>query len=226
MNEEIVKQFLKLQDKKYQKFHSKLCPNVDNIIGVRLPELRKIAKEIAKDNWQDFISNVENKYYEETMVEGLIIGYAKIDIEQKLKYIQKFVPKIDNWAVCDCVCSNFKIKPNDRQKVWKFLEQYFTSTKEFEVRFVLVMLLDYYLEEPYIKEVFNVIDKISKTEYYSQMAAAWTISVAYVKFPKETMEYLKNNTLDDFTYNKCLQKIIESYRVNKEEKETIRAMKR
>jgi len=226
MNKDVINNFFELQDKTYQEFHSKLCPNIDNIIGVRLPELRKIAKEIVKGDWKEFLINVENKYYEETMVEGLVIGYVKIDIEQKLKYINSFIPKIDNWAVCDCICSNFKIKPIDKEKVWNFLQQYFNSTKEFEVRFVLVMFLNYYLEEEYIKKVFKIIDKINKTAYYSQMAAAWTISAAYVKFPKETMAYLKTNSLDDFTYNKSLQKIIESYRVDKETKDKIRTLKR
>lgn len=226
MNDIVIKRFFDLQDKKYQEFHSKLCPNIDNIIGVRLPELRKIAKEIAKTDWQTFIKNVKNEYYEETMVEGLVIGYAKMDIDKKLEYIKAFVPKIDNWAVCDCVCGNFKFKPNDKEVVWKFLETYFSSTKEFEVRFVLVMFLDYFLEDKYIKQVLELIDKLSKTSYYSQMAAAWTISVAYVKYPNETMEYLENNNLDNFTYNKALQKIIESYRVDKDTKTKIRSMKR
>lgn len=226
MNDIVIKRFFDLQDKKYQEFHSKLCPNIDNIIGVRLPELRKIAKEIAKTDWQTFIKNVKNEYYEETMVEGLVIGYAKMDIDKKLEYIKTFVPKIDNWAVCDCVCGNFKFKPNDKEAVWKFLETYFSSTKEFEVRFVLVMFLDYFLEDKYIKQVLELIDKLSKTSYYSQMAAAWTISVAYVKYPNETMEYLENNNLDNFTYNKALQKIIESYRVDKDTKTKIRSMKR
>ena len=94
------------QDLKYKEFHSGLCPNVDKIIGVRIPELREMAKEIAKTNYEEFLENAQDEYYEELVLQGLVIGYAKISIEETLKYLEKFVPKINSWAVCDTTCSN------------------------------------------------------------------------------------------------------------------------
>ena len=105
-----------LSDEKYKKFHSGLCPNTDNIIGVRLPKLREIAKEIAKGDWKDFLATSSNDYYEEVMINGLVIAYAKCDVDEKLNYIESFVPKIDNWAICDSFCNSLKFVKKIRKK--------------------------------------------------------------------------------------------------------------
>ena len=149
-----------------------------------------------------------------------------MELEERLEYITKFVPKIDNWAVCDVSCAGFKFAKKYQSEVWKFLKPYLESNKEFEIRFGVVMLLDFYITEEYIDKVLEILNKIQYEGYYVKMAVAWAISVCYIKFPKETFKLLQENSLDDFTYNKALQKIIESYRVSEEEKKTIRAMKR
>ena len=107
--EEIRKELFKLQDLKYKEFHSGLCPNVDKIIGVRVPLLKEIAKKIAKEDYKNFLENIKDEYYEELVLHGLVIGYAKITIEETFKYLEGFVPKINSWAVCDTICSNLKI---------------------------------------------------------------------------------------------------------------------
>ena len=94
-----------LSDDKFKTFHSRLCPNTDNIIGVRLPLLRQLAKEIAKGDWRNFLSNSKEEYYEEILINGLVIAYAKCDVEERLNYIESFVPKIDDWAICDSFCN-------------------------------------------------------------------------------------------------------------------------
>jgi len=211
-------------DEKYREFHSRLCPNINNILGVRVPILRKIAKDISKKEWQQVIENIKNESYEETLIEGLIIGYVKIPAENKLELVRKFVPKIDNWCTCDVFCSNIKIKED--KILWDFLSDYLKSNKEFELRFVIVMYLDYFLTDEYIEKVLENIDKIKCDKYYVQMAIAWLVSVAYVKQKEITKNYLLKNKLDIFTYNKALQKIIESNRVTKEEKEKIKNLKK
>lgn len=224
MNKELNELLQENVDEKYREFHSSLCPGTENIIGVRVPVLRKIAKDISKGDWRKVISEIDNKYYEETMIEGLIIGYAKMPVEEKFEYIRNFVPKIDNWAVCDIVCSSLKIKEKD--VLWKFINTYLESEKEFELRFVVVMYLDYFLTDKYIEQVLKNVDKIKSDKYYVQMAIAWLVSVAYVKQREVTEKYLLNNNLDTFTYNKALQKITESNRVEKEDKEKIKSLKR
>lgn len=224
--EQIRGELFKLQDKKYQEFHSGLCPNVNDIIGVRIPNLRKMAKQIAKENAKEFLENTPIEYYEEKMLYGFVIGYQKASFEENLQYLDKFVPMIDNWAVCDCSCSTFKFTLKHLEEMWNYLQKYLKSNKEFELRFAIIMLMDYYVTEEYIDELLAIYDKIKNEGYYVKMAVAWALSVCYVKFPQKTMELLKQNHLDDFTYNKAIQKMLESYRINEETKSILRAMKR
>lgn len=240
MKEIIRAQLMALVDEKYKAFHSSLVPGIDHILGVRLPEQKKIAKEIAKGDWRTYLEHnlpiknpqdkkspvMEEEYYEEIMIQGLVIGYAKADYQEVLQYVTAFVPKINNWGICDSFCSNLKFTNKNRSEIWSFLQPYFNSDKEFELRFAVIMALDYYILESHIDGVLETLDKVKHSGYYVKMAIAWALSVCFVKFPEKTMVYLKNNTLDDFTYNKALQKITESLRVDKEMKELIRSMKR
>ena len=224
--EDIRSKLFELQYLKYKEFHSGLCPNVDNIIGVRVPKLREIAREISKKDYDEFLRNVKDEYYEELALHGLVIGYSKISIEDTFKYLKEFVPKINSWAVCDTTCSNLKITKKYMKEMWNFLEQYINSNKEYEIRFALVMYLNYYLTEEYIDEILKRIDKIANKEYYVQMAIAWLISFAYIKQKEKTEKYIKNNKLDKFTLNKAIQKICESYRVTEQEKEYLKKYKK
>ena len=228
MYKKIRTDLLGLQDKKYQQFHSSLCPGTDNIIGVRVPILRNYAKKLSKqENFKDYISFNKTVYYEEVMLQGMLIGFIRnTDIKEVLSIIKNFVPKIDNWAVCDIFCSGLKIVNKNKETVWNFIQKYLKSKKEFELRFAIVMMLDYFICEKYIDRVLTILDNIKHEAYYVKMAVAWTISVAFVKFKDKTMKYLKKNNLDDWTYNKALQKICESLRVSKETKKIIKAMKR
>ena len=226
LKEKIREKLYQMQDLKYKQFHSSLCPNVDNIIGVQVPKLRHIAKEISKGDYRQYLELDDITFYEEKVIQGVLIGISRLSIEETKKYLERFIPKIDSWAVCDVVCSSIKIANKHQDEMWELLEKYINSNKEFEVRFAVVMYLDYYLNEQYIDKVIENISKIHSDKYYVQMAIAWLISVSYVKQKEKTLKYLKNNNLYDFTYNKALQKIIESYRVNSEEKEIIKKMKR
>ena len=226
MQEEIRKKLFDLSDQQYQKFHQKLCPNTSNIIGVRLPLLRNLAKEVSKGDWREYIKTAKDEYYEEVMLQGLVIGYAKGDISEILSYISAFVPKINNWAVCDSFCNSLKITKKYMDIVWEFIDKYLHSSKEFEIRFAVVMLMSFYINEKYIDRILLLLDRVKHQGYYVKMAVAWAISVCYVKFEDKTLKYLNNNSLDDFTYNKSLQKITESIRVDKETKVKIRGMKR
>lgn len=224
--DQIREKIFELADEKYKEFHSGLCPNTNNIVGVRVPVLRNYAKELAKGNFKNYLANAKDEYYEEVMLQGMVIGLAKMELEERLDNIKRFVPKIDNWAICDVFCAGLKFVNKNKEKVWKFLKQYLKSNKEFEIRFGVVMLLDFYITEDYIDRVIKILNEIKHEGYYVKMAVAWAISICYIKFPSKTMKLLQENELDDFTYNKALQKIIESYRVSEEDKKIIRAMKR
>lgn len=219
--EEILEHIKSLADDKYKEFHSGLCPQTDNIIGVRVPILRKYAKELVDEDWQKTYRNIGNEYYEEIMLQGMMLGIAKISLEEEFKYLQEFIPKIDNWAVCDLTCAGLKFVKENKENVFEFLQRYLKSEKEFEIRFAIVMLLDHYIVDEYVEKVIRILDNAKHTEYYYvKMAVAWALSIVYIKYPEMAMKYLqdKNNHLDKDTYNKALQKIIESNRVGKREK--------
>lgn len=223
---EIRKKLVELSEETYRRFQQSIIPNQENILGVRLPTLRKLAKEISKNNWEDFLINGKEEFFEEIMLKGMVIGQAKIPPEERLRWIQWFVPKIDNWSVCDSFCAGLKFAKKHQDEVWNWLLPYFQSKKEFEIRFAIVMLLNYFIEKKYLQNIFQLLDDIKHDGYYAKMAVAWAISSAYGRFPNETLKFLQSNSLDDFTYNKALQKIMESRLVSKEEKEAIRKMKR
>lgn len=225
-NEEIRKKLFELADKKYKEFHQGLCPGVNNIIGVRVPILRKYAKEIAKGDYKTYLENAQNDYYEEIMLQGMVIGLAKIDINNFQSYLEEFIPKIYNWAICDVTISTLKLTNKYKEEMWQYIQKYINSNKEFEVRFAVVMMLNYYIDENYIEQVLNILNNIKHEGYYAKMAVAWAISIAFIKFEKETWKLIKNNNLDNYTYNKSLQKIIESYRVDENIKREIRNIKR
>lgn len=226
-NKEIKEKLLDLADEEYKKFHTSLCPNTIEILGVRAPKLRELAKEIVKsENVKEYLENAIDDSYEEILLQGMVLGLWKTNIEEFTYYLEKFVPKIQSWAICDMSVSSFKIVKKNKEYIWNFLQKYLKSDKEYEIRFVLVMILNYYIEEEYLEEVFKILNSINNDAYYVKMAKAWTIQVAFISFPVESIKFLENNKLDDWTYNKALQKILESYKVSEETKQIIRNMKR
>lgn len=222
----IREQLEQLKEPEYQAFTARLLPGIEPILGVRLPELRKIAKKLAKDNWQEYLEQASNDSMEEIMLQGMTLGYARGTLQQKESFLRKFIPKIDNWSVCDSCCATIKLAKEQPQEMWEFLQEYLHSEKEFEVRFGLVQLLNYYVNQEYLVRVLEEIDSISNKAYYVQMAQAWAVSICYREFPEETEPFLKQNHLDDFTHNKALQKITESLKITKAQKEYIRSLKR
>lgn len=224
---EIKKELEAAADEKYRIFNSALLPGTENILGVRIPQLRMLAKQLAKENdWRTFVETPDTDYYEEIMLQGMIIGLAKMELEEQMKLIRLFIPRIDNWAVCDIFCGELKrVVGKEKETVWQFIQPYLKSGQEFEIRFGIVMLF-HYIDEEYIDRVLEYAGIFNYEAYYARMAMAWMLSICFVKFPEKTMEYLRQSPLDNWTYNKALQKIIESFRVDKETKDTIRAMKR
>ncbi|MGV8905167.1 MAG: DNA alkylation repair protein [Acetobacterium sp.] len=217
---------LSLAEEKYRKFSSALSPGADNILGVRLPVLRKLAKEITKADWQAYLKTASDDSFEEIMLQGMVIGLVNIELEERLDLIKAFIPKINNWGLCDSFCSGLKFTKNNKEEVWLFLQPYLQSKETYEIRFGVVMIICYYVEWDYLQPVFKAFDAIDHDDYYVKMAVAWAIASCYTKFPEPTMSYLQDNALDRFTFNKALQKITESRLVEQDHKIIIRSMKR
>ena len=219
---------LKHIDSKYRTFHTKLIPNIshEKTLGVRIPQLRAIATQIIKDDlWRDYLDSTP-EYLEEIMLQAIIIGHVKVSLQERIPLMEKFIPFIDNWAVCDTFCCTLKLKGSEKEELWRFLQSYFQSDKTYDIRVAVVMSLANYAEISYVGKVFDWFDRIENRDYYVQMAIAWAISVYFVKERDVTMDYLKNNKLDKFTQNKAIQKIRESWRVSHEDKEHIKLLKR
>lgn len=208
----------------FKSFNNKLITTKDKMIGIRVPKLRKLAKEISKTNIVSFLNNVKNDYYEEILVEGFVIG-SITNKELFNKHFLEYIKKIDNWATCDMVISSCKIMKKDNS-YYNYACDFIKQKDAFIVRVGLVMMLDHYINDDYIDDILIRIDKINNDNYYVKMAIAWLISMCFVKYKEKTFNYLKKNNLDKFTYNKAIQKIIESLRVSAEDKKTLKEMKK
>lgn len=219
---EFVKYLISLQDLKYKEFHSSLVLNSKyEMIGIRVPIMRNIAKQIAKTNVVEFLDNAQDNYYEEVMIQGLVISHIK-DEELFYKYFKNYINKIDNWALCDTFCSSIKC-------IRKYEDKYFNEAinmslckKEFISRIGLVMILNHFININNLNIIFNTLNKINSDKFYINMAQAWLVCELYIKYPEETKEFIKNNSLNKFTQNKAISKINDSYRVSKEDKEMLK----
>ena len=223
---EFINYLYKLQDIKYKKFHGNLLPGTDNLIGIRTPILKKIAKDISKGNYNEFLNLNQHKYYEECIIHAFIISNLKLPIDNIINYINKFLPYIDNWATCDLFCASLKIVKNNKDIFFKYINRLIVNDNEWIRRFCFVILLDYYIEENYLPKIFNLCDKYNNDKYYVNMAIAWLISICYIKYNEITLQYIYDNKLDNFTHNKAIQKIIESARINKDVKKELKLLKR
>ena len=213
-------------DPKYREFHKSLVPGLDNILGVRVPKLRQIAKKAAKDGYDSFAGQADIKVYEELMIRGMMIGYGKMDDQRRRRELDAFVPLINNWGICDCCCATYKFMEKKPKDWFDYLKKYAASDREYEIRFAVVCMLDFFLTDPFIDQVLNILGRIRHDGYYVKMAVAWAVSIAYIKYPEKTEVLFEKNILDDFTHNKAIQKIRESYRVGKEDKERLKLMRR
>ena len=187
-----VKKRLKEEvDEKFRKFSASLIPNINNVLGVRLPVLRKIAKEIYKKDYKTYLNCKDFEFMEETMLKGMVIGLIKDKPENLLPVIADFVNEIDNWSVCDSFCCGLKFVRENKTRVWKFLQPYLSSKKEYEIRFGCVMLLNYFAEEEYLDRIFDAVEKILSEDYYAKMSIAWLLSICFIKQPERTMAFLR-----------------------------------
>lgn len=212
-------------DISYKIFQEKLIPGENTLIGIRIPLLKQMAKEISKNSGA-FIKYNPHSYYEEKVLHGLVLGYLKIDFNALIKLIEDFLPHNDNWAINDITCANLKIFKKNKKEGFSFIQKLLVSENHLDIRFALVLLLNYYVEENYLNSIFEISNRTTKKEYYVQMAIAWLLSICYIKFPEPTKLFLRDCKLDDFTYNKTISKICDSYRVNPKDKEMLKQMRR
>ncbi len=240
----------KMSEENYKKFSSSLIPGVKNMLGIRLPLLREYAKKLAKGDWEDAIEE-EDYYFEEVMLKGMVLSYASNDVSLMEGYIKDFIPLVNNWSVCDSVFMGMKIFEKNREWAWDFIQPYLNSHKEFEIRVGVIIMMQHILKCDdkgkkmarlrkidmsclenagekkglYVDRIFEAMERIDTSKYYASMAVSWLVTEAFCLFPYHTYEYLKVCKLDDVTYNKGLQKIVESKIPGDEVKGIVRRMK-
>ena len=223
--EKVKEHLIQLAEEDYKEFSGSLIPGCNNMLGCRIPKLRQLAKEICRSDFRKYLQNTSDEYFEEIMLQGFVIGYAKMDIEERLAYAQRFIPKIKDWSVNDGFCSTFKAALKNRERVWEFLIPYAESEKEFEIRVAAVMYMNYFLTEEYIDRVLKKLFCMKQDDYYAMMGIAWALATAYAKFPKQTSDALEWDW-PKATLNKAIQKMCESYRISKEDKVELRKRKK
>ena len=228
-NKETYKEFIdylySIKDDKYKEFHESLVLNSKyQMIGIRLPLMRKLAKEISKTNIIDFLEVSKDTTYEEIMIQGLVISNIKEE-ETFYKYHKKHVNKIDNWALCDTYCNSIKIVRNYEEKYFKEALELSLNKDEFISRTGLIMILSNFINKNNLDKIFNVLYKINTNKYYINMAEAWLLCELFIKYKEETIAYLEHHKLNKFTINKTISKIHDSYRVTNEDKEFINKYK-
>ena len=223
---EIQKELFSLQDKEYMKFLSKLTPNVpeDTIIGVRIPEIRKLAKKLVKNNeYEDFLKELPHKYYDENLLHGAIISENK-DFENCIELLNSFLPFVDNWAVCDTISP--KIFKKHKKELIEKIKEWSQSDKTYTCRFGVEMLMTHFLDKDFKKEYLEIVANIHSEEYYVKMVIAWFFATALAKQWDYAVIYLEDNRLDVWVHNKTIQKARESLRILEDKKGYLKGLKR
>lgn len=221
----ITEQLFALQDLEYKKFHSKLMPTVhpDVIIGVRTPELRKLAKILkGTPEAEQFLTDLPHQYYEENNLHGFLLESIK-EFDACVTALNAFLPYVDNWATCDMMSP--KALKKDLAKLYEWVKTWMASKETYTVRFGVNMLMKYYLEEEFRPEYPELVASIRSEEYYIKMVVAWYFATALAKQYEAVLPYLLEHRLDVWTHNKTIQKAVESYRITPEQKAFLKTLK-
>ncbi|SFE58067.1 DNA alkylation repair protein [Peptostreptococcus sp. D1] len=226
ISREIQTRLFELQDLGYRDFNAKLIPNIDKekIIGVRSPELKKLAKEFSKrEDIDEFLQDLPHQYYEENNLHCFILSTVK-DFDYLIKMTEEILPYIDNWATCDSFSPPiFKKYPRE---VYKKIKEWLKSDETYTKRYGIVRLMNNYLDDEFLPEMLELVSSIKSDEYYINMAIAWYFSFALIKQYDNTISLIEGKTMDKFVHNKSIQKAIESRRIDDDTKEYLKTLKK
>lgn len=218
---EFLEELKSFADENYRAFHKRLLKNENiNVLGVRVPQLRKISKKYISE--VDALLSFPDEYYEVTFIKLTAVSYLKYD--DFLRYVDRCIPLIDNWATCDCFTP--KCIEKNKKDFLPYIRKYASEDSEFSQRFALTTLLHFYVEEEYLEEIFSITDRCNTSMYYVHMAAAWLIAEALAKYYDRAKGYLLENSLDKKTHNKAIQKACESFRLSNDRKNFLKGIKR
>ena len=221
----IKEELLALQDISYADFQAKLTPNIPRelFIGVRVPELRKLAKKVIEEpETSKFMRDLPHKYYDENMLHGLLISEMK-DYDACLVAVDEFLPYVDNWAVCDIMSP--KIFKKNKAALLEKIKEWSLSEKTYTCRFGIETLMSHFLDDDFKPEYLEIVISVNRQDYYVQMMIAWFFATALAKEWDATIKYMEDQRLDPWTHNKTIQKARESRRITPKEKEYLKSLK-
>lgn len=226
---DITKELFELQDEEYKKFHTKLIPTVEQekIIGIRTPKLRVYAKELVKkeeEGAKRFLEDLPHTYYEENNLHAALLNLFYKKPEEYLEKLEIFLPYVDNWATCDMISP--KVFKKNLPLVYEKVKEWLKSDATYTVRFGIVTLLGYFLDDAFEEEMLSLAAGIESEEYYIKMAVAWYFSIALIKQYDAAIGYFETPVLETWTHNKALQKAVESLRISEKTKTYLRSLKR
>ena len=225
MNEEIQVFLKENADVKYAAFHKSLCPDTAyEIAGIRMPKLRKFAKELAKRPSLVFENMPQS--YEEVMLLGLTAAYRKSSFSDKLPEIRAVLPLLDCWAFTDCVASTFRFREEELPQVWEFSLECLAQSHPYTRRFGLVMMLDHLIRPEYIQPIVAAVSWVTDENYYVRMAQAWLLAELGTYDFSLIEDILRSGTLEIFTHNKTISKLRDSYRITAEQKNALINLRR
>lgn len=223
---ELQQHLLGMRDAAYAVFIAKLTPGFppSHFIGVRVPLLRTIARSFAKEEAasQRFLSHLPHSYYEEDMLHGMLISLVK-DYDRCLDLTDRFLPYVDNWAVCDTLSP--KVFAKHKAQLLENILRWSSSSHTYTCRFGLRMLMTHFLDDSFSADFLEIPAAIRSEEYYVKMMVAWFFATALAKQWEATLPYLENRQLDPWTHRKTIQKAIESYRIPPERKDYLRTLR-
>ena len=223
---EIRKRLMELADPAYKTFQSKLIPtmNPDCILGVRMPALRGLVKEIEKDPplTENYLQNLPHQYYDENNVHGVLIAGC-MDFEKCISLLEEFLPHIDNWATCDLLVP--RVFRGHRAELLPYIEKWIAADHPYTVRFAMKMLMDFYLDDAFRPEYVQTVASVKSEEYYVNMMIAWYFAEAMVTQWDAVIGYFTEPVLGKWTHNKAIQKAIESFRITPEQKLYLKTLK-
>ena len=225
-NEEIRNCLFELKDEKYKEFTLKIIPGLepDNVIGVRTPQIAKIAKEIIKSgDYSSFLDDCPHKYYEEMGIHVAIINSMK-DYDSVIREIDRFIPYVDNWATCDGIKPKKAFSKNCDRLIID-AKRWIKSEHTYTKRFGIEMIMNFFLDDNFKREYNDLVASIRSDEYYINMMIAWYFATALAKQYNDTIPFIENRRLDEWTHKKTIQKARESYRITEEQKEYLKSLK-
>lgn len=213
------------QDIKYRDFQAPLFPNIDKerMIGVRTPELKKLAKELfGSELANKFIETLPHQYFDENQLHAFLISLIK-DYKTCLKEVERFLPYIDNWGTCDQLSP--KVFAKHKEELVVDIKRWIKSKHTYTVRFAIGMLLGLYLDESFKEDYLELVSGVKSDEYYINMMIAWYFATALAKQYDSTIKYIEDKQLDPWVHNKTIQKAVESYRITNEQKAYLKSLK-